>query len=143
MKLLLVILSLVVIYKGVLDSGDPGGFYSSTTVFYAMLLLDYYTQKEIFKDKFLIFARVIMMILSGISVAGVLGVFTIIEQNNQYFIAFSSTMRLTESGLINVHWAFLGMTIISILMASLEWLNKIGLEASTGGKAIRNRKKVV
>lgn len=125
MKLLLVLISLAVIYKGVMDSGDPGGFYSSTSVMYAMLLLDYYTDVKKFKNRFLLIARGIMMFLAGLSALGIIGILTITEENGQFFISFSEKMRLTDQGLVNVHWVFLFLAIIAILMTALETVFKI------------------
>jgi hypothetical protein len=128
LKLLLVLISLGVIYKGVMDTGDPKGFFSSTAVFYAMLLLDYYSQAYRFKNGFLKFARFMMMVFTLISVMGVIDIFTIREIQNQYYISFSDTMRLGTAGIINVHWLFLIMAIIQAFFSALEWVYSIDKE---------------
>jgi hypothetical protein len=138
-KLLLVLLSLGVIWKGVMSSGDPGGFYSSTCVMYAMLLLDYYTDVKKFKHTFLLTARGIMMFLSGVSVLGIINILTIVEENNQYYIAFDKSMKLSESGIVNIHWVFVMLGVLALLMAGAESVFKISenINDDKGKKAVR------
>ncbi|WP_286231294.1 hypothetical protein [Neobacillus mesonae] len=131
MKLFLTLLSLVIIYKGVMDTGDPSGFYSSTAVFYAMLLLDYYSQARNYKSGFIKLARAIMMSLAGISIMGVLNVLSIKEINNEYYITFSESMRLGTDGIINVHWVMFILAIVSVIMTSLEYVYRIDAESNT------------
>jgi hypothetical protein len=127
-KLFLTLLSLLIIYKGVMDTGDPKGFYSSTAVFYAMLLLDYYTHAHRFKTIFIYVARAIIMILAGISAMGVLGILTVSEIDKKFYIAFDNSMRLGNDGLINLHWLFLFLAFVSVVMSALELIFSIDVE---------------
>ena len=130
MKLILILASLLVIYKGVLDTGDPKGFFSSTAVFYAMSLWEYHSQAYRFKDGFLKFVKCIMATFMFISLAGLIDVFTIREFQNQYYIFFSDGMRLGNIRIINVHWLFLIMAVIQAFFVALEWTYGISKESS-------------
>lgn len=103
-----------------MDTGDAAGFYSSTCVFYAMLLLEYYSHQPSFKLGFLKIARFIMIVLAGISGLGVLGILTIREIEEQYYVSISSAMRLTEKGIINVHLLFLIMAVVAVIISFCE-----------------------
>ncbi|MEK3821470.1 hypothetical protein MKY20_20560 [Cytobacillus sp. FSL W8-0315] len=113
-----------------MDTGDPKGLFSSTGVFYAMLLLDYYNQAYKFTNSFLRFARFMMMLFSGISILGIMDFFTIREIENQFFVSFSDSMRLGSAGIINVHLLFGIMAVKAALFAGLEWVFSIEEEDS-------------
>jgi hypothetical protein len=141
LKLFLILLSLCIIYKGVMDTGDPNGFYSSTAVFYAMLLLDYYTQPHLFKTGFIKTARAIMMAFAGISGMGVLGLLTLREINGGFYVSFSDSMRLGKEGIINVHWLFLALSVASIIMSALELVFSIEKQNHGNAVAVVGKKK--
>ncbi|MGX2959489.1 hypothetical protein JNUCC23_09500 [Peribacillus sp. JNUCC 23] len=120
MKLALVWISLGIIWYGVMKSGDASGFYSSTCVMYAMLLLDYYNYQKQFKHRILNVARGIMIFLSVFSAFGVFGVLSIKEKNNQLYIAFADSMRLNEAEIINIHFFIISLGVLAIIMSALE-----------------------
>lgn len=122
-----------------MDTGDPSGFFSSTAVFYAMLLLDYYTNTHVFKTWFIKVARLINMILAGISVSGILGILTVSDIDGGYYITFSESMRLGNQGIINVHWLFAILAIVAVIMAALEWVSSIA--NANAGNNVKNVKK--
>lgn len=141
LKLILTLASLAVIYKSVMETGDPINLFSNLLVLYAMYLLSYNENSDKLKIGFLKFTRVTVFIVGFICFLGWLGIFSIKDIEGQYFIAFSEDMRLGENPLINVHLFFFILTGKLALISGLEWT--IGLNNQSqvnNGNQIRKPK---
>jgi hypothetical protein len=136
LKLLLTLLSLSIIYKGVMDTGDPKGLFSNLIIFYSMYLLGYYDIRKNFSNGHFNFIRFFMLFMAGISAIGWLDIITIREIEEQYYVTFSENMRLGTEGIINVHLFFLILCIKSIIFSGMEWVVSIGTE-----ETVNNEKK--
>lgn len=137
MKLLLTLMSLSIIYKGTMDSGDPTSLFSNLIVFYSMYLLGYYESRKRYTSSFFKFVRFFILVMAGISTIGWLEILTIREIENQYYISFSDSMRLGSEGLINVHVFFLILCIKSVIFSAMEWVYGLSEE-----EIVNNEQKV-
>ncbi|MEK3974728.1 hypothetical protein [Psychrobacillus sp. FSL K6-1267] len=136
LKLGITIISLIVIYVGIMSSGDSNGFYSSMTVFFAMLILDYHSNHEKFTDAYIKLAMIVFGFFSLISLMGVIDFLTIREIKGQFYISFSDVMRLGKMGIINIHILFAVMVALIVLFSGIEYVLKIS-------KAKKDQQKLV
>lgn len=131
MRLFLTLASLAVIYKNVMETGDPTNLFSNLLVLYAMYYVSY---QDKVKESEIQFVKVIRYVVIGIGFICFIGwieIITLKEVNGQYFILFSEEMRLGEKPLINVHIFICILSIKLAVFSGIEWF--IGLwDESTG-----------
>jgi hypothetical protein len=121
LKLILTLASLAVIYKSVMETGDPMNLFSNLLVLYAMYFVSYNENSDKLKVGFLKFTKVTVFIIGFTCFLGWIGIFTIKDIGGQYFIAVSENMRLDNLALLNVHAFFFILAGKLSLISGLEW----------------------
>lgn len=105
-----------------MDTGDPTNLFSNLLVLYAMYYLSYNDYSKQLKKGFIKITRGSIMAIGFICFIGWLDIITITEVKDQYFIAFSNSMKLTDKPLLNVHVFFLFLAFKIALISGFEWI---------------------
>lgn len=114
-----------VIHWGVMDSGDPHGFYGSMFVFFAMMVLDYNNPYSFYKDNYKKSMTALTGFLALICFFGVIKIFTITSKNQGYYMSISDTMNKSGLVLFNIHHIFFALYGMQVIIAVFEWLVKV------------------
>jgi heme A synthase len=120
-KLFLTIISLGVIYYGIMETGDSKSLFINLIVFYAMYLHGYFEIKKKYEGKIFSAMLSVLWFMVGVCFFGLIGMITVQELNKNYVIKFSETMRLTQVGL-NIHIFFLILLVLTVVFSAMEWI---------------------
>lgn len=104
-----------------MDTGEPTNLFSNLLVLYAMYWLSYSDNSDKIKIIPLKIIRGIILFVGFICFIGWLDILTIKEVENQYYIAFSESMKLGEYPLINVHIFIVLLGAKMAIFSAVEW----------------------